>query len=61
MPEHQLPNKQWFLVADTSSKPNKLLENENIKKEGEEVAIKGNKITCDARSALIFIEKDKVN
>ena len=61
LPEHQLPNKQWFLVADTSSKPNKLLENENIKKEGEEVAIKGNKITCDARSALIFIEKDKVN
>jgi len=59
LPEHQLPNKQWFLVADTSMCPNERLNHENIKKSGEEVPVTSDKLICNGRSALILIEKDK--
>lgn len=61
LPEHQLPNKQWYLVADTSCGPNELLKHDNIKKSGEEVPVTGDRIICNSRSAVILIEKDKVS
>jgi len=61
LPEHQLPNKQWFLVADTSCGPNELLKHDNIKKSGEEVPVTSDHINCNGRSSIILIEKDKVS
>jgi glycogen operon protein len=57
LPRHSEGTK-WYMVADTSQHPNKLLGGDNIKHQGEEVPVDHeHNITLEPRSAVIFIEK----
>jgi len=59
LPEHMLPNKDWYMVADTSSHPNSVLGEDNIKRDGEEVKVSEKALELNPRSTVILIEKEK--